>query len=192
MTDPDDSTYLDRYGQTWARPGVRPAPSVGDPLTAWPDSPLLAAWREVRESPELLSVRCGADGGRCRTSLGAVWATHRGFLLHAFAHVAPTRVHVNVDETDRALVEAIQRDAQDGRSPVQSWAPGQSTGITQGLPDGRGVLMLVDDASQWFDARVGCLTHAPVVELDRLNLLAAAERAAALDRHRASYNVNPR
>lgn len=192
MTD-DSSTYVDRYGTTWGRAPVRGEPITGDPLTAWPASPLLALWREVRGIPELLSIRCGARAGKdhCRESLGAVWPTERGMLLHSYAHVAPTRVQVHVDEDDHGLTEAIQRDATEGRSAVRSWAPGESTGITQGLPDRRGTLMLLDDPDQWFRANVGCLTHAPLVQLDRLTLLAAAERAAAQSRRRGSYLVHP-
>ncbi len=178
MTD-DSSTYVDSNGTTWAPGPVRPPTPTGDPVTMWPDSPLLPLWRSIRDTPKQVGVRCAADGKKCGRLLAAAWMTGEGSILHAFVQVAPRKMTLNLGGLDTEDLENLELRAARGNLAVKPWNPGAETAMSQGLPDKRGTLTFLDRDDHGTAATVACERHEGLIELDRGALIAEVERALA-------------
>ena len=135
------------------------------------DGALVPLYEEVHEQRPVVTILCGADGGRCRKRLGRVWATRGGLLVHYVRHVAPLRFNV---DTGNLTEEKLAALLASGESGLGRYEPGQPTGIGDGLRDDDGCLALLDHKFYRHSPEVGCLTHDGIIEIARDELLEAA------------------
>jgi hypothetical protein len=135
-------------------------------------------WRVHRDDRPVLVIRCGAEQN-CEATLGRVWVTREGLLLHYFQHVAPRRMNVDASAVpDEQLREYLDSE----RSGLKRYEPGSPTGIGTGLRDDDGWLAMLDVDALWHPASVGCSRHDGLIDLDRQQLLDTALTAARTGR----------
>ena len=172
--------WEDSRGRTWGlAPRRGELPEWSEPSAIGPR--ILALWQETHESEPVLTLRCSALDGRCGQVVGRVWATAMGLLIQTHLHIARRKFEIDVSGiTDDEAMAVFQRAVAEGRSGLKRWEPGRTDGMSHGLPDRAGTVMMLDRDDYWHGAEVGC--HG-VVPLDWWEVLERAERAVRAGRH---------
>ncbi len=135
---------------------------------------LVELWNAHHDDRPVLVIRCASERS-CRLTLGRLWATSDGLLLHYFQHVAPRRFEV---DTTTLTDEQVRAHIARPHSGLRRYEPGAATGISRGLRDEVGSLAMLDVEAWWQPAEAGCSRHEGLIELDRQQMLDAAHAAA--------------